>query len=69
MQLIGFVCIAIWIISSISQPSLGFVPIVDGESFGYNLGKLIFPVVGIIFLIIGSKKKSEAEGNKDNKQS
>lgn len=52
----GGAAIILWIGISISEPNLGFVPMVSAEAIGFNVGNLFLPILGAVLIYTGFKK-------------
>jgi hypothetical protein len=62
---IGFALIAFWLLGNYQNPSLGLVAMSSLEAVGYNIGVLLFPLAGLVFIYQGYKtKKRKDEGQK-----
>jgi hypothetical protein len=61
----GLVIIALWVMVSAAQPNFGFVAFDTAEAVGFNIGKLLFPAIGSLFLYKGYKKSTKVETPKD----
>jgi len=56
---IGWICIAIWILALISG-NVDIYLSTSYEAIGYNLGQVLFLIIGVICLIVAKKKEKRS---------